>query len=89
MKRIFIFILTIALVAFGYWFIFVKNKNSDLPQNPPTKEELQRMEEIEESSSKIAPDAVAGAGVRPVGSLPKPAPTQNAETESTTTEKTD
>ncbi len=41
-----------------------------IPMRLPTAEERRRMEEVERSSSQIAPNAVPGAGVRPRGSLP-------------------
>ncbi len=77
MKYLGILFITILLATAGYWIIFKTNIFSDeTPENLPTKAEINRMEEIENSSSTIDPNAVPGAGVRPVGSIPKkPAPT--------------
>jgi hypothetical protein len=80
-KKILIISLLGILLLTGFWFyvlpMYFKKQNVS---NPPTAEELQRMREIEESSSKIAPDAVPGAGVRPVGSLPKTPPPSEEST---------
>ncbi len=73
MRYFLILILLLSLGAFAYWFMFYK-KNNTPPYIPPTAQEIQRMKEIDKTSSEIAPDAVAGAGVRPVGSLPKAQP---------------
>jgi len=78
------------LLGFGYWVVVQSGwfDSSTVPSNLPTADERKRMQEIETSSSQIAPNAKAGAGVRPVGSLPKePEPAQEStSTESTTTE---
>lgn len=80
MKKYLIWILVaVAILFLGYWFVVRPNLMDRGPSKPPTAEELQRMREIEESSSQIAPNAVPGAGVRPVGSLPRtPEPTPAA-----------
>jgi hypothetical protein len=65
-------LITVAVLILGgaiYWLgSSVGLFGGGAPSNPPTKDELERMEEIEESSSQIAPDAEEGVGVRPVGS---------------------
>ncbi len=81
MKYFLIFILLLSIGALSYWFMFYKKDNAP-PYTPPTAQEVQRMKEIDKTSSEIAPDAVAGAGVRPVGSLPKAQPTPVASTTS-------
>jgi len=86
MKKILIFIFIIVFIGIGYWFFIQKNRKNE-PNNLPTADEIKRMREIEESSSQKAPNAVPGAGVRPVGSLPKP-PEQTLPPQSTTTEST-
>jgi uncharacterized protein YxeA len=86
MKRILTVITILAIVSFGAWFLFQRNKNKNGLENPPTAEELKRMEEIEKTSSQIAPDAVAGAGVRPKGTLPKT--TEKTKTQFSSTTKT-
>jgi len=82
------------LLGLGYWAVTQSGwfDGSAVPSNLPTAEERKRMQEIEISSSQIAPNAKAGAGVRPVGSLPKePEPTEvSTSTEDTSTvENTD
>ena len=85
MKKTFIAIVFLLIIGAGYWFLIRPNLGDSGPNNLPTAEEKKRIKDIEESSSQIAPNAVPGAGVRPVGSLPKtPEPT----TESTTTAST-
>lgn len=71
MKKIIITLVLVFILGAGFWYFVLPNLNTNGPSNLPTVEERQRMEAIEESSSKIAPNAVPGAGVRPVGSLPK------------------
>jgi hypothetical protein len=81
-------IVLVLLLGAGYWFIIRPNLSKGGPDNLPTAEELRRIEAIEQSSSQIAPDAVPGAGVRPVGSLPKTPPEpviESTSTASTTT----
>lgn len=87
MKKILILSILVLLLGMAYWFIVRPYLNTSGPDNLPTAEELKRIEEIERSSSQIAPNAVPGAGVRPVGSLPKtPDPVlESTSTESTTT----
>ncbi len=64
------------------WYFFVRETKSEIPYNPPTAEELERIDNIEQSSSQVAPNAVPGAGVRPKGSLPRtPEPTATTSTE--------
>jgi len=75
----------------GYWAVTQSGwfDSSAVPSNLPTAEERKRMQEIETSSSQIAPNAKAGAGVRPVGSLPKepePVLPASTSTENTTTD---
>lgn len=89
MKKILIAIVLLLLIGAGYWFIVRPNLGAKGPNNLPTADELRRIEAIEQSSSQIAPNAVPGAGVRPVGSLPKtppePAPVSTSTVSTTTT----
>ncbi len=75
MKKILYTLIFIGILGAFYWYVIKPRLQDTGPTNLPTAEELQRIEEIEKSSSQIAPNAVPGAGVRPVGSLPKPEPT--------------
>ncbi len=87
MKRIIIVTVSLLILIGGAYVLFVYiNANSNAPTNLPTAEDIERMRAIEESSSQVAPDAVPGAGVRPVGSLPPK--TVETATTSTTTEET-
>ncbi len=69
-------LLIIALCALGVGGYYLARERgflgSTLPYNPPTAEDLRRLEEIQRSSATIAPDANPGASVRPPGSLPRP-----------------
>jgi len=82
MKKTLTILTFVVLLCAGYWF-FIKPIlfGQNVPTNPPTAEEVERMKEIERSSSQLAPNAVPGAGVRPVGSLPPtpPASEESAE----------
>jgi hypothetical protein len=83
MKKALIFVILGVILFLGFWFFIRPNYfGTSGPNNLPTAGEIERMKKIEESSSKIAPNAVPGAGVRPVGSLPKTPP---PSLESTTT----
>lgn len=86
MKRVVIMIVSLViLVGGGYWLFTYITANNNTPTNLPTAEDIERMRAIEESSSQVAPDAVPGAGVRPVGSLP-PKTIETATTSTTTDE---
>jgi hypothetical protein len=73
MKKFGILLLVLLVSASAYWYFFY-SKSPHVPSSPPTADELRRMEEVEKASSQRDPNAIPGAGVRPVGSLPKPAP---------------
>jgi hypothetical protein len=60
----------------------------ELPNNPPTADELERIQEIERTSSEISPTAVPGAGVVPPGT-PVPEPVTPPTTEATSTDADD
>lgn len=75
-----------ALLGFGYWAFAYSGwfDSRDIPRNLPTAEEQERMRAIEASRSQIAPNATPGAGVRPVGSLPRePEPSLESTTTAT------
>ncbi|MBP9749170.1 MAG: hypothetical protein KBD21_00295 [Candidatus Pacebacteria bacterium] len=84
----------IAAGALGFWYAKNKGWFEDRgPNNLPTAEERARMEEIDRTSSMVAPDALPGVGVVPKGSTPPPAPvvpsassTSVLEPEASTTE---
>jgi len=73
MKAIVNTVLVLLVLGAGVWWYgaragwFVNHS----PTNPPTAEELERIEEIERSSSQIAPNAKPGAGVLPSGGTPR------------------
>ncbi len=83
MNKLIIFVLVVLLLGALYWYGSRSGWFVDTsPTNLPTQEELQRINEIDQSSSQIAPDARAGAGVVPPGSAPPteaPEPTTTAE----------
>ena len=84
-KNMIIGLLVIVTLLAG-WFFFVRDSAPRGISNPPTAEELKRIEEIEESRSQRDPDAKTGVGVRPVGTLPPPtAPKIEIATTSTST----
>ena len=70
----------ILVIGAGIWYFFFYNTEDTGPDNLPTAEEVERMQEIEESSSQVAPNAVPGAGVRAPGTLPKPEPATTTAT---------
>ena len=78
-------ILIVILVLFAGWFFFFKDSGNKIPRNLPTAEDIERMEQVEQSSSKVDPNAKTGVGVRPVGSIP---PTPEPEEEATSTSST-
>lgn len=83
------YLLTIIIIAIllggGYWYGARTGWFEDTsPTNLPTAEEIERMEEIEDSSSTIAPNATPGTSVRPRGSTPRTPPTQEATTTNAT-----
>jgi hypothetical protein len=82
MKRYLGIAILLLLVAGIAWYAMSAGWFSGpvIPSNPPTAEELERIEEIKESSSQIAPDAKPGAGVYAPGTLPPP-PTPSTTTE--------
>lgn len=74
MKKLLLIVIVAGLGYGVYWYgdragWFIDTS----PSNPPTKEDLERIDAVEEAASTISPDAKAGAGVRPKGSTP-PAP---------------
>jgi len=70
-KSLIAVVILVLLGGAGYWYANYMGWLSNYgPDNLPTAEERQRMQEVERSSSQIAPNAVPGAGVRPKGSLP-------------------
>lgn len=82
MQRILlVIVLALALGVAGLWY--AKKAGwllEPLPSDPPTAEELRRMDEVDRASATQAENPVPGAGVRPKGSTPPPA----AETSTTT-----
>jgi hypothetical protein len=84
-KKIFYGFLFLFVFAGVSYFLFTNYFVRPTATNPPTADELKRMRKIEESSAKIAPNAVPGASVRPVGSLPKEPPPSEVSTTSTST----
>jgi len=80
--------LGIVIVALAGWFIVrsVWFAGPEIPNLPPTAEELERMRAIDESSSQQADDARAGVGVFEPGTLPAPAPVEESTTTDTTEE---
>ena len=87
MNRKFLIGLLILVLLLVAWFVVrvVWFSGPVIPNTPPTAEELERIRAVEETSSQIAPDAKAGAGVFAPGTLPAPTP----QPESTTTESAD
>ena len=81
-----IIVVLVILVIFAGWFFIIRDTGNDGITNPPTAEEIKRMEEVEKSRSQIDPNAKTGVGVRPVGSIP-PEPEPVPEEEATTTEE--
>lgn len=69
------FVVLCALVGAGVWYMVHAGWFEDTgPTNLPTAEELERMREIDRSSSQVAPNAKPGAGVFAPGTLPPPPP---------------
>jgi len=92
MKYFFLGVGIAILLGAGYWVAMKSGWFDDnaIPSNLPTAEDRERMRAIETSSSQIAPNAKAGAGVRPVGSLPKePEVSESTSTTSTSTDQED
>ena len=83
--------IAVLLIAGAVWYTVRAGwfEGPDIPNNPPTAEELERMSEIERTANEIAPNAKPGAGVFAPGTLPPPpAPaTTTDETASSTTEE--
>lgn len=73
-------VLIVALI--GVWYAWDSGLfRNDGPTRPPTADELRRIRDIEKKSSERAPDAKAGVGVVPPGTLPpEPAPFEEATT---------
>lgn len=83
-------ILLLILVGGGYWFARKAGwLQEPLPYNPPTAEEIRRMEAVERSSATQAENPKAGAGVRPAGSTPPPAAVVSTSTATSTASTTD
>jgi hypothetical protein len=73
MKYVVTLIALVIIAGGGYWYASRAGWFASTgPSNPPTAADRARMQEIDKSSATIAPNAVPGAGVRPVGSLPPP-----------------
>ena len=85
------FIVLCVLAGAGVWYMVRAGLFEDAgPTNLPTAEELERMREIDQSSSQVAPNAKPGAGVFAPGTLPPPPPVENASsTTATSTDTTD
>jgi hypothetical protein len=86
MKRRWVFT-AVALVLAGalYWYADYRGWLDNYgPDNLPTAEERERMRQVEESASQIAPNAKAGAGVVPRGSKPTAPPEVPATSTSAT-----
>lgn len=83
-----IILLVLIIAALGYAAYWIADRQGWLrggvPQRLPTAEERARMEQVEESSNTVAPDAIPGAGVRPRGTLPP----QESLSPATTTDET-
>ena len=87
-KTLLITVVVVAVAGAGAWYAVRAGLfTDDTPTRPPTAEELRRMDEIEKSSATIAPNAKAGAGVVPPGTMPRtPEPTPDATSTGTSTE---
>ena len=58
------------VLGVGVWYVIQTRSQDTGPTNLPTADERERMREIEESSSQIAPNAKKGVGVVPPGTMP-------------------
>lgn len=87
MKKTLITIGVLAVIGgVGYWYADYRGwLNNFGPDNLPTAEERQRMEEVERSSAQRAPNAKPGAGVFLKGTLPPKAEEQPASSTSAST----
>jgi len=74
MKRYVGIVILLLLVAGIAWYAVSAGwfGGPVIPSDPPTAEELERMEDIERSANEIAPNAKPGAGVYAPGTLPPP-----------------
>lgn len=80
MKYILSAVVVLAIAGGVYWYGMRAGWfDASIPSHPPTADERRRMEEIDRTSSEIAPDAVPGATVRMKGSLP-PSPVTPPDT---------
>jgi hypothetical protein len=89
MKRYMGIAIVALLVAGMAWYAMSAGWFSGpvIPNNPPTAEEIERMEDIERTANEIAPNAKPGAGVFAPGTLPPPpAPSTTTEAVASTTE---
>lgn len=80
-KKVLGFVVLI-VAGVGLWYAWDSGLFRDQGlSRPPTADERRRMEDIEKKSSERAPDAKAGVGVVPPGTLPpEPAPLEEATT---------
>jgi hypothetical protein len=84
MKYTLIIVSIVLILGLGYWF-FLRDTNEG-PKNPPTAEEWERIEAVEQSSAQVAPNAVSGVGVRLEGDPELTEPEPVTETSTTTNE---
>lgn len=82
-------ILVILLIAGGiYWYGTYAGWFFPGPDNLPTAEEWDRIHEVERTSSQTDPNAKAGVGVAPRGTLPPSPPVEQTTSTSSTTDAT-
>lgn len=81
--------IAVLILAGGAWYAVRAGwfEGPEIPNDPPTAEELKRMADIETTSSQIAPDAKPGAGVFAPGTLP-PSPVETGTTTDTSASST-
>lgn len=81
-----IMLLVLVLIALGVGGYYIAREQgyfgTTIPFNPPTADDLRRLEEIERSSATVDPNAAPGASVRPPGSLPRPVEATSTATSS-------